>query len=82
MDVKLHNTRRLASYQRYRPWLLGPVPAPMAKRASFYRYQLLMQSPQRGDLQTLLDKLIPELAKLKIAAKVRWSLDVDPIDLQ
>jgi primosomal protein N' (replication factor Y) len=62
--------------------LLGPVPAPMAKRASFYRYQLLMQSQQRNDLQTLLDKLMPELAKLKIAAKVRWSLDVDPIDLQ
>jgi primosomal protein N' (replication factor Y) len=60
--------------------LLGPVPAPMAKRASFYRYQLLMQSLQRGDLQALLDKLIPELAKLKF--KVRWSLDVDPVDLQ
>ena len=60
--------------------LLGPVPAPMAKRASFYRYQLLMQSPQRADLQALLDKLIPELAKLKF--KVRWSLDVDPVDLQ
>jgi hypothetical protein len=28
----------------------------------------------------LLDKLIPELAKLKF--KVRWSLDVDPVDLQ
>ena len=60
--------------------LLGPVPAPMAKRASFYRYQLLMQSSQRADLQALLDKLIPELAKLKF--KVRWSLDVDPVDLQ
>ncbi|MEI6706863.1 MAG: primosomal protein N' [Methylococcales bacterium] len=60
--------------------LLGPAPAPMAKRASFYRYQLLMQSSQRCDLQALLDKLIPELAKLKF--KVRWSLDVDPVDLQ
>jgi primosomal protein N' (replication factor Y) len=62
--------------------LLGPVPAPMVKRASFYRYQLLLQSSQRNGLQTLLDKIIPEVAKLKIAAKVRWSLDVDPVDLQ
>ncbi|MCX7067996.1 MAG: primosomal protein N' [Methylococcales bacterium] len=60
--------------------LLGPVPAPMAKRAGFYRYQLLMQSAQRADLQVLLDKLTPQLAKLKF--KVRWSLDVDPVDLQ
>lgn len=61
--------------------LLGPVPAPMAKRAGFHRYQLLLQSKQRGDLQTLLTTLIPDVAKLKIAAKVRWSLDVDPVDL-
>jgi primosomal protein N' (replication factor Y) len=53
----------------------------MTKRAGFYRYQLLLQSPQRPDLHTLLDKLIPEVAKLKIAPKVRWSLDVDPADL-
>jgi primosomal protein N' (replication factor Y) len=61
--------------------LLGPVPAPMAKRAGFYRYQLLFQSHHRPDLHTLLAKLIPEVAKLKVAAKVRWSLDVDPVDL-
>ncbi|CAG1020246.1 partial Primosomal protein N', partial [Patescibacteria group bacterium] len=29
---------------------LGPVPAPLAKRAGFYRYQLLLQSTQRPDL--------------------------------
>ncbi len=61
--------------------LLGPVPAPMAKRAGFYRYQLLFQSQHRPDLHTLLAKLIPEAAKFKLAAKVRWSLDVDPVDL-
>ncbi|MSP28230.1 MAG: primosomal protein N' [Methylococcales bacterium] len=61
--------------------LLGPVAAPMAKRAGFHRYQLLLQSNQRSDLQTLLTTLIPDVAKLKIAAKVRWSLDVDPVDL-
>ncbi|MFI3189920.1 primosomal protein N' [Crenothrix sp. D3] len=61
--------------------LLGPVAAPMAKRAGFHRYQLLLQSNQRSDLQALLTTLIPAVAKLKIAAKVRWSLDVDPVDL-
>lgn len=61
--------------------LLGPVTAPMAKRAGLHRYQLLLQSQQRRDLQTLLTALIPQVAKLKLATKVRWSLDVDPVDL-
>lgn len=61
--------------------LLGPVTAPMAKRAGLHRYQLLLQSQQRRDLQTLLTTIIPQVAKLKLTAKVRWSLDVDPVDL-
>jgi primosomal protein N' (replication factor Y) len=61
--------------------LLGPVTAPMAKRAGLHRYQLLLQSTHRRDLQTLLTTLIPQVAKLKLTAKVRWSLDVDPVDL-
>lgn len=59
----------------------GPVTAPMAKRAGFYRYQLLFQSNNRPELHALLDKLVPNIEKLKLAKKVRWSLDVDPVDL-
>lgn len=61
--------------------VLGPVAAPMARRAGLYRYQLLFQNTHRKELQVLLDVLIPEIAKLKQAKKVRWSLDVDPVDL-
>jgi len=61
--------------------ILGPVAAPMAKRAGLYRYQLLLQSNKRQDLHKLLDKLLPQIDKLKLAKKVRWSLDVDPVDL-
>ena len=61
--------------------VLGPVSAPMAKRAGLYRYQLLFQNTRRQELHVLLDALIPEIAKLKQAKKVRWSLDVDPADL-
>jgi primosomal protein N' (replication factor Y) len=61
--------------------ILGPVAAPMARRAGFYRYQLLFQSGKRPELHTLLDLLMPEVEKLKLAKKVRWSLDVDPVDL-
>jgi primosomal protein N' (replication factor Y) len=61
--------------------ILGPVAAPMARRAGLYRYQLLFQSVKRPELHALLDVLMPELEKLKQAKKVRWSLDVDPVDL-
>ena len=61
--------------------ILGPVSAPMARRAGFYRYQLLFQSQKRQELHALLDLLVPKIEKLKQANKVRWSLDVDPVDL-
>ena len=61
--------------------VLGPVAAPMARRAGLYRYQLLFQNASRRELQSFLEALIPEIAKLKQAKKVRWTLDVDPVDL-
>jgi primosomal protein N' (replication factor Y) len=61
--------------------VLGPAPAPMAKRAGRFRYQLLLQSNKRQDLHNLLDLLMPKIEKMKLAKKVRWSLDIDPVDL-
>ena len=61
--------------------VLGPVSAPMARRAGQFRFQLLLQSAHRKDLHRLLDKVLPQIAALKDAKKVRWSLDVDPVDL-
>ncbi len=61
--------------------VLGPVPAPMARRAGQFRFQLLLQSSQRKALHALLDALLPRIAALKEAKSVRWSIDVDPVDL-
>ncbi|NOT84954.1 MAG: primosomal protein N' [Methylococcaceae bacterium] len=61
--------------------LLGPVSAPMAKRAGRYHYQLLLQAERRVDLRTLLDQLMPQIPRLREAKKIRWSLDIDPVDL-
>lgn len=60
---------------------LGPAPAPMERRAGRYRYQLLLQCHDREPLHKLLDKLIPALVKQRKNRLVRWSLDVDPVDL-
>jgi len=59
----------------------GPLPAPMEKRANRYRQQLLIRSPQRADLQKLLGQLCEELETSSNQRKVRWSVDVDPLDM-
>ena len=61
--------------------LLGPVSAPMERRAGRYRAQLLLQSGSRQALHDLLTRLVGELENLQAARRVRWSMDVDPIEL-
>ncbi len=61
--------------------LLGPVSAPMARRAGRYRAQLLFQSGSRQALHALLAPLLPQLAAQRVARRVRWSIDVDPLEL-
>jgi len=61
--------------------LLGPLPAPMERRAGRYRMQLQLQADQRKSLQLLLGRLAPTLEALRSARAVRWSIDVDPVDM-
>ncbi|PNS08546.1 primosomal protein N' [Solilutibacter silvestris] len=59
----------------------GPLAAPMPRRAGYQRMQLILSSPSRAALQARLDAWVPELYRLPEARRVRWSLDVDPVDL-
>ncbi|WP_114999800.1 primosomal protein N' [Xanthomonas campestris] len=59
----------------------GPMPAPMPRRAGFQRTQLLLSAAQRSALHRVLDAQMPAIHALTQARRVRWSLDVDPIDL-
>lgn len=61
--------------------LHGPLPAPMPRRAGYQRLQLLVRARHRKQLQRLLDAVVPQLHDLPAARKLRWSLDVDPVDL-
>ena len=44
------------------------------------RGQLLLQATSRGALQRLLKIWIPEMKDFLLANKVRWSVDVDPLE--
>jgi primosomal protein N' (replication factor Y) len=61
--------------------VLGPVDAPMARRAGRYRAQLLLQTTDRRALHEVLRELRPMLEGDPVARKVRWSIDVDPVEL-
>jgi len=61
--------------------VLGPVDAPMARKAGLYRAQLLLQSSDRSNLHRVLRELRPVFENDPAARRVRWSIDVDPIEL-
>lgn len=61
--------------------LLGPAPATMERRAGRHRAQLLVHAPSHAPLQRFLQAWIPALEALPTAKRVRWSIDVDPIEL-
>jgi primosomal protein N' (replication factor Y) len=57
----------------------GVVPAAMPRRANHSRAQILLQCESRKMLQQFLRAWRPHLEALP-ASKLRWSLDVDPLD--
>lgn len=61
--------------------LQGPVPAPMEKRAGRYRAQLLIHANKRTALHRVLTPWMQQLEESKLGRKVRWSLDVDPMEM-
>lgn len=63
-----------------RLFILGPIPASMERRAGKYRFQLLLQSQQRSLITQTLFHAQQQFDNLPEGRKVRWSIDVDPID--
>ena len=80
VDAFLHEAR--AALPLSEQWhIAGPMPAPMPLRAGKQRGQLLIESRARRGLHDALRPWAQQLPQLPSARKVRWSLDVDPIDL-
>jgi primosomal protein N' (replication factor Y) len=62
--------------------LLGPVPATMARRAGRYYAQLLIESAERTPLHRFIEQWLPDIERLGRSRRVRYVLDIDPIDIQ
>lgn len=68
--------------QQYKELLvLGPSPAPLSKKAGKYRHILTLQCRSRSYLHNIVDWLIQNLDSYQKNNKLRWSIDVDPVDL-
>jgi primosomal protein N' (replication factor Y) len=76
----LHAARKLAQPARGVK-LLGPAPAAMARRAGRYHAQLLLEARERTPLHRTLSEWLPRLEAMKTPRDLRWSLDVDPLEL-
>jgi primosomal protein N' (replication factor Y) len=61
--------------------ILGPVPAPMTKRQGRYHFQLLLQANQRKFLHNTISFATKFLESSSAAKRVRWSCDVDPLEM-
>ena len=77
----LEEAKKILISQKPNFSILGPVSAPMEKKASHYRGQLLLQSEGRKSLNQTLKMFINEIERKKFIRRVKWSIDVDPIEL-
>ena len=72
-------TPHLSHFQQL--MVLGPMPAPMAKRAGKYRHMITLQCQSRSYLHKVVNWLIENLDTIQNSNRIRWSIDVDPVDL-
>lgn len=75
LEEEIHRWQEFENIQ-----LLGPMPALMEKKAGRYRAQLFFQAKNRQPLHLFLKRLLNYLDNLK-NRKVRWSLDIDPLEI-
>ena len=61
--------------------LLGPIPALMERKAGRYRQLLVITSDRRSHLHAEIEARAKAAESAPEAKKVRWAIDVDPIDL-
>ena len=53
----------------------------MERLKGMERAHVLLQAPSRAALQRLLKNWMPQLRAEKLSAKIRWALDIDPLEL-
>ncbi len=61
--------------------VMGPASALIARRADHFRAHLLIETAARATLQRFLRDWLPRVEKLPAPPGLRWSIDVDPLEV-
>jgi primosomal protein N' (replication factor Y) (superfamily II helicase) len=61
--------------------IFGPAPALIARRADHFRAHLLIETAARSTLQRFLKHWLPQVEKLAGPPGLRWSIDIDPLEV-
>ena len=61
--------------------VLGPATALIARRADHFRAHLLIETATRSTLQRFLKNWLPQVERLPGPPGLRWSIDVDPLEV-
>lgn len=61
--------------------LLGPMPALMERRGNRYRFLMQIKSTSRAAINQLCQLLIEHIDTLKTHRAMRWSIDIDPQEM-
>jgi primosomal protein N' (replication factor Y) len=61
--------------------ILGPAAALIARRADHFRAHLLVETVARPSLQRFLARWLPQVDALPGPKGLRWSIDVDPLEV-
>jgi primosomal protein N' (replication factor Y) (superfamily II helicase) len=61
--------------------ILGPAAALIARRADHFRAHLLIETAARSSLQRFLARWLPQVEALDGPPGLRWSIDVDPLEV-
>jgi primosomal protein N' (replication factor Y) len=70
----------LTNYLKPDVMIYDPVRPQMERLKGMERGQLLLQANSRAALQRLLKLWMPKCRELPVASKIRWSLDIDPLE--
>ncbi|MEM9254229.1 MAG: primosomal protein N' [Pseudomonadota bacterium] len=61
--------------------LVGPLPAPMQRRAGRYRSQLLLTAPNRASAHNAATQMVSAAEALPSRKQLKWTIDIDPLDV-
>jgi len=84
-EMFLHRVRQLLNQHQQglnlpQVSMIGPLPAPMELRAGRFRSQLWISAHQRKVLHYFIGMVLKDIYEVKGFHKVRWGLDIDPVD--